>query len=77
MYMGNNVNKDLTGFKYNRLLVIEPKWITKKSGATQKGWNCLCDCGNIKWYLTHDLKSGKVKSCGCYNKEVATNRMLG
>lgn len=39
-------------------------------------WVCLCDCGMIKekYVSTNDLKSGKVKSCGCIKREVAALR---
>lgn len=30
---------------------------------------CKCDCGNTTIQIYSDLKSGKVKSCGCYQKE--------
>jgi len=63
---------ELTGKKFNRLTVIKPVWVKK-----QKRWECICECGNIKSILTTDLKSGKVKSCGCYNKEMAKKRMSG
>jgi hypothetical protein len=63
---------DLTGQKINRFTVIKPVRIGGK-----KKWECLCDCGNIKYHLFHDLSSRKVKSCGCYGKETARNRMLG
>ena len=33
---------------------------------------CECDCGNITKQRYADLKNGKVKSCGCYNIEVAS-----
>ena len=53
---------DLTGEKYNHLLVIERVENTK-SGRTQ--WKCLCDCGNETIVRGSNLKSGAVKSCGC------------
>ena len=68
---------DLIGKRFNRFVVIKPVWTVNKSGKKQKKWECLCDCGVVKFHLTYDLLSDKVKSCGCYNKEVATNRMSG
>lgn len=55
------------GNVYNRLTVLEAKWCVKKNGSKRKGWMCRCECGIVKWYLTHDITSGKIKSCGCYN----------
>lgn len=56
--------EDLVGQKFGRLTVIG------FAGKTQGGkplWNCTCDCGEVKDKPTtsSDLKSGKVKSCGC------------
>lgn len=67
---------DLTNHKFNRFTVIEPVWIIK-NGRKQKKWKCVCKCGTVKTHLTFDLTSGNVKSCGCYNKEVAKSRMTG
>lgn len=33
---------------------------------------CKCSCGNLTKQIYADLKSGKVKSCGCYKKEQAS-----
>lgn len=63
---------DLTGKKFNRLTVLKPIWIKK-----QKMWECVCECGKIKNHTFHDLTRNKVKSCGCYNKEVVKKRMSG
>lgn len=64
---------DLVGFRSHRLLVLhldsDPP---KKDGA--RWWVCKCDCGKQKSYRGADIKDGKVKSCGCWNSEVASNR---
>ena len=67
---------DLTGMRFGRLVVLgvgEP-YINPKTGARQKRWLCQCDCGNQKNITTGSLKSGKTKSCGCYNREVIHKR---
>lgn len=54
--------EDLTGRKYEWLTVIA------YAGQDKHGhnrWLCVCECGNYKIVCTGDLKSGKVKSCGC------------
>lgn len=28
-------------------------------------WNCICECGAEKTVCSHELRSGKTKSCGC------------
>ena len=52
---------DLTGQRFNKLIVINKE-------KTENGrifWNCLCDCGNNIVVITGNLKSNRVKSCGC------------
>lgn len=60
--------KDISGNKYTRLTVV--------SRAENKGdktrWNCECDCGGKVIVFSQYLKSGKTKSCGCYQKEQAS-----
>ena len=53
--------EDLTGRVFGHLTV-------KKRLPNRKGrswWLCSCDCGGEKAVTAHDLKAGKVKSCGC------------
>lgn len=57
---------DLAGKKFNRLTVIER---AKNSKQGQARWKCLCDCGKETIVLGGQLRSGKTKSCGCFNKE--------
>jgi very-short-patch-repair endonuclease len=32
-------------------------------------WKCQCDCGNIHYATTENLKRGDTPSCGCITKE--------
>lgn len=59
---------DMTGKKYNKLFVIKRVENDKDGNAK---WLCKCDCGNT--FIAHGsrIRSGKVKSCGCLQKEVA------
>lgn len=59
---------DMVGKKYGRLTVIG-RAANSKDGKAR--WICRCDCGRIKRNPTYgyDLKSGKVKSCGCIYEE--------
>lgn len=34
-------------------------------------WKCRCDCGNVKWVEGRNVRAGKSKSCGCYQKEMS------
>lgn len=62
--------KDLVGVRFGRLVVISRAENIKRNTR----WNCRCDCGNeIVAYGCH-LKSGRTKSCGCLNSELASDR---
>lgn len=57
---------DLTGFKINKLTVIEPAddYISPK-GYHTKRWLCLCECGEHTVKKANDIRTGTAKSCGC------------
>lgn len=59
------------GEKFNRLKIIGYEQNTRKN---QQGYLmlCQCDCGNTTKQQYADLKSGKIKSCGCWQKEQAS-----
>lgn len=59
-----NRAEDLTGRRFGRLTV-------QRRAENHKGrtaWACICDCGREKTAIAHDLKAGKVRSCGCLRK---------
>lgn len=66
------IAKSHIGEKYNRLTIINYKENTYKN---QRGYVmvCKCDCGEITKQIYSDLVNGKVKSCGCLQKELASN----
>lgn len=74
---------DMTGRRYERITVLRKH--PEKSRCNHILWECICDCGTKKILDGQDLRSGKVKSCGCLNKEVAaaknkkdlTNQIFG
>lgn len=55
---------DLVGQKFGKLTVLEPV-----PPASQK---CKCDCGNIIVVETSNLTNGNTQSCGCYQKQQAS-----
>jgi len=57
---------DLTNQRFERLIVLEP---TLKRSGSSIIWKCLCDCGNICYKSSHDLRTGHTKSCGCLQRE--------
>lgn len=76
--IGNNLRKgvaikckecqkpNLVGQRFNHFLVLsrsEDK--IRKNGKHIVQWKCQCDCGNIRYLSTTELKSNKCKSCGC------------
>ena len=74
----------MVGKRYGKLTVIEK---AKNAPNGHARWICKCNCGKMKEkpVLGYDLKSGRVRSCGCAyfesNKETAkkfaTHRMTG
>lgn len=57
---------DITGNKYNRLTAVEHKGGRK--------WLFRCDCGEQVITSGADVRNGKTKSCGCYNREALVAR---
>lgn len=58
---------DLKNQHFTRLLVLE-ETSKRKNGCVI--WKCQCDCGKIIEVSSHDLRQGRVKSCGCLKKEI-------
>lgn len=60
---------DLTGRRFGKLYVIE------KTNERNRGcvtWLCQCDCGNLCIKNGAYLRNGDTTSCGCYQKEKAS-----
>lgn len=54
------------GHVYGRLAVIDYAGVDARNRPLAL---CICDCGNIVITWMSGLKSGHVRSCGCYKKE--------
>jgi len=67
------VKKDLIGKRFGRLTVV---YESGRNRHYQILWGCLCDCGSENIVVGENLKSGKTKSCGCYNKDKTIERNL-
>ena len=62
-YGRNHTDLSIIGQKFGRLTVIE-----KSDKKTSNGgilWKCRCDCGNITYSNSTQLKRGHTTSCGC------------
>ena len=69
---------DLTGQRFNRLLVLE--YADEEHQVFYKNkhkntWKCLCDCGNIHYATTENLRRGDTPSCGCITKENGKSKL--
>lgn len=71
-------HQDLTGMKFGKLLVLgidmkrrEDDFNKHLNTNIKLYWKCQCDCGKELTVRGDSLKSGKIVSCGCYQKEVA------
>ena len=61
---------DITGKKFSRLTVIS----RADSKSKKIRWNCSCECGGTAVVFGQYLKSGRTKSCGCFQKEQMSAR---
>lgn len=61
---------EISGNRFGRLVAKE---LTRING--KPFWICECDCGNLKTTRLSELKSGRCRSCGCFQKELASERM--
>lgn len=59
---------DMIGFEQGRLKVVQRAG-SKKGKAL---WECQCKCGNLCKYTTTQLRYFEVQSCGCLQREKAT-----
>ena len=62
---------DLTGRQFGRLTVIG----RYESSCHNTRWLCKCECGEVRVVYGNHLRSGRTKSCGCLNKEMAVDQM--
>jgi len=60
--------KNIADVRFNSLVAKRPVGKNKYGNYL---WECVCDCGNIHTIAAGDLKSGRVKSCGCLQIENA------
>lgn len=59
--------KDLTGQKFNRLMVVS----RAEPLHNHTAWNCQCECGNSIVVTGNHLQRNNTTSCGCFGREVS------
>lgn len=60
----------VVGDRFGRLLVLA---VINKDRCGQK-FLCRCDCGKDRSVYSHNIRSGKTKSCGCLHRETTRLR---
>lgn len=65
---------NLTGLRFGKLTAEFPVYINRKSGHRTLFWECVCDCGKHTRVASSNLLSGGTISCGCYQKESASEK---
>lgn len=58
------------GEKFGRLKVVSFEGFKKNKHI----YKCLCDCGSQCCVSKRDLVSSRVKSCGCYQSQIASEK---
>lgn len=67
---------NIVGEKFNRLTIIEDLGLQNVgTNGKLRYVKAVCDCGEKVRVSYGDIKGNKTKSCGCYNKQVASERM--
>lgn len=67
--IGKGRMDDLTGKKFGRLTVVKKSHTKKYNSNSNIYWLCKCECNSETTVKTSHLKDGRIKSCGCLEKE--------
>jgi hypothetical protein len=59
---------DLLGLRFHRLVVLS-RVPPAESANNNAEWLCRCDCGSLHRVRGTRLRSGEIKSCGCYRRD--------
>lgn len=68
------MNKINNGDRFGKLTVLEETTKEERKNPAGRNYWCQCDCGNKIIVYGHNLKTGNTKSCGCLNRESASER---
>lgn len=61
---------DITGQRFGRLTVLARHGRRGSAAA----WRCRCDCGNETVVVSHAVRTGNARSCGCLRAEQVGGR---
>lgn len=65
-------SKDISNQRFGRLIALKRVGTEKYNGGARAVWECVCDCGNTINVRGSALTTGNTKSCGCLQKERAS-----
>ena len=75
------VRESMEGKRFGRFTVIgesdDRKRVHKGVVKRYRVLVVRCDCGTVKAVVASHLKSGAIKSCGCWHKEWASQLKKG
>lgn len=61
--------RDITGQRFGKLVALRP---TEQRVCGQVVWECRCDCGEITFVASGNLRRGNTRSCGCLHSQVVS-----
>lgn len=73
-YNRKHVDNSIIGQRFGNLIVVKDSGNRKSNGSVL--WECLCDCGNITYSDSSNLKRGHTTSCGCAKKNYINSLKL-
>lgn len=68
--------RDISNQRFGRLVALRRVGTEKYNGGSRAVWECVCDCGNVINARGSALTTGNTKSCGCLQKERASESHL-
>lgn len=64
------------GTKFGRWYTVASCRVQRKSGMYEYAHWCVCECGTLDVVKNQELRSGRSSSCGCYQKERASESSI-
>jgi hypothetical protein len=61
-------------FIYRQVTHVFGRWTVLAREAKPKHTTCRCKCGTVREVLTHDLRTGHSRSCGCRQRDMMRRR---